>query len=146
MMMVFSAAPLQSAFPIVSGNHDIIPPQASSTLEMNLAPRTQQASFGFICLRRWRNILGSDEEKRRWWGGEGVLFSQPSKTQQSFWILTWEQKKDVIIILPSSGMTKQRQCGECLPMRETPPRWENDSDTKGCNVITSSFWGKQRQI
>lgn len=63
--MVFSAAPLQSAFPIVSGNHDIIPPRASSTLEMNLAPRTQQASFGFICLRRWRNILGSDEEKRR---------------------------------------------------------------------------------
>lgn len=43
-------------------------------------------------------------------------------------------------------MTKQRLCGECLPMRETPPRLRNDRDTKGCNAITSSFREKTKKI
>lgn len=89
----------------------------------------------------------------KWWGGaqrmgrgEGCCFHSSKNTAVILNILTQDQKKDVSTILPSSGMTKQRQCAERVPARETPPCWKNDSDTKACNVITSSFREKQRQF
>lgn len=135
---------------IVLGNHDIIPLWAPSTLEMNLAPRTQQTLFGFICLCRWRNILGSDEEKYRGWGGEEWCFHTIPTTPQWFWIyypnrraeerrqynfaVLWHDKAEAVLRMLT------------VPMRETPPHWENDSGTKGCNVIILSFPRKTKKI
>lgn len=49
-------------------------------------------------------------------------------------------------MLPSPGMTKRGLFGWCSSMRETPARWMNDSDTKGCNAITSSFMRKTKTV
>lgn len=112
-------------------NHDIIPLWAQSTLEMDLAARTQQTALGIISLCRWRNIQRRDGVKK---GGVFSYHTVLSCSSHSECMATWAEERHqgwFCVLLDWQG----RLFGK-LVKEASPPCWKNDSYTIGCNVIT----------
>lgn len=130
MMMMFSAAPLHSALPIVSGSHDIIPLWVPSTQVIWHLKHSRP------CLEK--NTLESTVEKHSRWVGEQRCLHRTRNTAVVLNVLTQERRQyNFAVFCQDKAEAVQRMLTNEGDATELEERQQHKR--LQCNAISSSF-------